>query len=79
MKSMNERARREQADALSLAGPASRELYEELLSRLKSLGPFKEEIKKTSIHLVRSSAFAGAEEIDAELMGWLREAYDLGA
>jgi uncharacterized protein DUF5655 len=100
---------------------ASRQLYKQLLTALRPLGPFQEEVKKTSIHPVRGeSAFAGvhprkqhllltikaakdlrsarnskteqvsknrwhldlrlttAEEIDAELLGWLREAYDLG-
>lgn len=101
-------------------GPASRQLYRELLAALRPLGSFREEVKKTSIHLVRESAFAGvhprkqhllltikaakplrsariskteqvsknrwhlelkltaAQEIDAELWGWLQEAYDLG-
>jgi hypothetical protein len=79
-----------------------------LLTALRPLGPFQQEVKKTSIHLVRGgSAVAGGhppprssriskteqvsknrshldlklttpEEIDAELLGWLREAYDLG-
>lgn len=86
---------------------ASRQLYTQLLTALRPLGPFQEEVKKTSIHLVRGgSAFAGVhsrkqhllpkteqvsknrwhldlkltapEQIDAELLGWLREAYDLG-
>lgn len=109
----------EQQDALSAAGPASRELYKKLLSALRPLGPFREEVKKSSIHLVRGSAFAGvhprkqhllltikaagairsprilkseqvsknrwhlevklttAGDFDAELLSWLRDAYDL--
>ena len=47
------------ANALATAGPASMQLYRDLLDAVKTLGPFKEEIKKTSIHLVRTSAFAG--------------------
>jgi len=108
-------------NALSATGPASRQLYRDLLAALRKIGPFQEEIKKTSIHLVRESAFAGvhprkqyllltikaakpirsarivkteqvsknrwhlelkltaADEIDSELLGWLREAYDLCA
>ena len=108
-------------NALSDASPVSRELYKQLLTALRSIGPFEKEIKKTSIHLVRGTAFAGvhprkqsllitikaskpirsarvakaeqvsknrwhldvklsaAGEIDAELLGWLREAYDLCA
>lgn len=111
----------EQPNALSAAGPVSRELYEKLLSALRPLGGFQEEIKKTSIHLVRVSAFAGvhprkqhllltikaagairsprilkaeqvsknrwhlevklttASDLDAELLGWLRDAYELCA
>jgi hypothetical protein len=107
----------EQIDALSSASPVARALYEELLHTLAPLGAFETEVKKTSIHLVRSSAFAGvhprkrhllvtikaaapissgrivkteqvsknrwhldvkvavAGDIDAELLGWLREAY----
>ncbi len=106
-------------DALSAAGPAARLLYRQLLTAVTSVGPFQEEIKKTSIHLVRSSAFLGVhprkqhllltikstkpiagariakaeqvsrnrwhldvklttpEEIDTELLGWLRDAYAL--
>ena len=108
-------------NALSSASPVARELYQELLRALKPLGSFKEEVKKTSIHLARNSAFAGvhprkehllltikaakpirnkrivkseqvsksrwheevklaaAGDIDAELLGWLRDAYELCA
>ena len=109
----------EPADALSSASPVARALYEELLHALAPFGAFEVEVKKTSIHLVRSSAFAGvhprkrhllltikaaapissgrivkmqqvsknrwhldvklavAGDIDAELLGWLREAYEI--
>ena len=101
------------------ASPIARALYEELLHALAPLGAFEAEVKKTSIHLVRSSAFAGvhprkqhllitikaaapissgrivkteqvsknrwhldvklavARDIDAELLGWLGEAYGI--
>jgi hypothetical protein len=36
-----------------------RATYDALLAASRSLGPVREEAKKTSIHLVRSSAFAG--------------------
>jgi hypothetical protein len=107
----------EPADALSSATPVARALYNELLSAVASFGVFSVEVKKTSIHLVRSSAFVGlhprkqqllitivaaapipsgrivkteqvsancwhlhvkleiAGDIDAELLGWLHEAY----
>jgi predicted transport protein len=94
-------------------------IYTQLLKELKPLGSFEEEVKKTSIHLVRKSAFAGVhprknalrltvkadhklesprvvkaekvsasrwhnevdltstDEIDKELLGWLKAAYDM--
>lgn len=99
--------------------PASRAIYARLLEALGALGPCREEPKKTSIHLARTTGFAGvhprkgalllnvrtaqpidsprvvkreqvsrhrwhneirlasAEEVDAELLAWLREAYAL--
>jgi len=36
-------------------------LYRELLSALGPIGPFREDVKKTSIHFVRGSAFAGVQ------------------
>ncbi len=96
-------------------------LYDRLLVALRKLGPFEAEWKKTSIHLVRKTAFAGVHprktsllltlkagqpiqspriakseqvsrnrwhldlkltspsEIDAELLDWLRAAYELAA
>ena len=41
--------------------PAVREVYDRLLAALRKIGPVQEEPKKTSIHLVRSSALAGVE------------------
>jgi hypothetical protein len=46
-------------DAVAAASTVSRQLYTDLLAAIKPIGPFREEIKKTSIHLVRGSAFAG--------------------
>ena len=48
-----------QPNALAHADPVAISLYRELLSSIQPFGPFQEEVKKTSIHLVRSSAFAG--------------------
>ena len=101
--------------------PAVLATYERLLVALAEIGSFTEEPKKTSIHLVRTSGFAGVhprkrsltlnlridhplagprvarveqvsknrfhnevklerpEDVDAELIAWLREAYMLGA
>ena len=109
----------ERVDALSSASPVARALYEELLRAIAPFGAFEIEVKKSSIHLVRSSAFAGvhprkqyllitikaaapipsgrivkteqvstnrwhldvkvsiAGDFDAELLGWLREAYEI--
>ncbi len=46
-------------DAFSNASPIALELYKELINNLKMLiGPFEIEVKKSSVHLVRGSAFA---------------------
>ena len=97
-----------------------RVIYTRLLEVLRTLGPVQEEPKKSSIHLVHASGFAGVhprksylylnlrtaspienpritkteqvsknrfhnelkltspDEIDEELLGWLRDAYVLG-
>src|SRR5438874_10893809 len=39
--------------------PQRSELYGELLAAIQQIGPFTEEPKKTCVHLVRWSAFAG--------------------
>ncbi len=94
--------------------------YQRLLEVLHTLGPFQEETKKTSIHLVHRGGFAGIhprksyliltlrmasclenpriakseqvsknryhnevkltspQEVDEELLAWLKEAYTLG-
>ena len=99
---------------------AVRSIYHRLLEVLRTLGPFQEEPKKTSIHLVRTVGFAGIhprksylilnlrtdypidsprilkseqvsknrfhnevklaspDEIDEELLRWLKDAYSLG-
>lgn len=41
--------------------PAVRKLYDKLLAQLNKLGPIVQEPKKTSIHLVRTSALAGVQ------------------
>ena len=45
-------------DAFSNCGPASRQLYQDLLTALRPLGAFQEEVKKASVHPVRNSTFA---------------------
>jgi hypothetical protein len=39
--------------------PAVRASYQRILEAARALGPFHEESKRTSIHLVRRTAFAG--------------------
>jgi hypothetical protein len=112
-----------QSTAALFAGgnPAVQATYERLLEALREIGPFREEPKKTSIHLVRTTGFAGVhprkhwlilnlrtaqpiqsariakfeqvsknryhnevklerpEHVDDEILGWLRDAYALGA
>lgn len=46
-------------DHLQGREPVVASIYAALTNAAKTLGPFKEDPKKTSIHLVRSSAFAG--------------------
>ena len=48
-----------QRDAFAVSGPVPRQLYKRLLDAMNSVGEFREEMKKTSVHLVRGSAFAG--------------------
>jgi len=39
--------------------PETYELYDHLLQIIKGIGPYKAEVKKTSIHLVNTRALAG--------------------
>lgn len=39
--------------------PAVKEIYKAIIRTAKKLGPVKEDPKKTSIHLLRKTAFAG--------------------
>jgi hypothetical protein len=41
--------------------PAVREVYDRVIAALRKIGTVRQEPKKTSIHLVRSSALAGVE------------------
>ncbi len=43
------------------ASPATQELYRDLIKATRTMGPYEEELKKTSVHLVRASAFAGVQ------------------
>lgn len=101
--------------------PAVKSSYVAILNAAKKFGPVREDPKKTSIHLVRKTAFAGIatrkesliltlksdsdvqserifrreqasanrwhlevkiegrQQIDRELLGWLKKAYELSA
>ena len=73
--------------ALPTAGPVARHFrdrapnvaatYTALLRAARALGPVTEEAKKTSIHLVRESAFAGVATQKAALVLTLKSATDL--
>ena len=41
--------------------PIVRGIYEHLVATLRTFGPVREEAKKTSIHLARTTAFAGVQ------------------
>jgi hypothetical protein len=55
-------------DALVAASPVSRQLYTELLTAIKPIGPSRWHLD------VRLTA---CKDFDSELLGWLRQAYDL--
>ena len=101
-------------------GDVVRSIYDRLLEAVRAVGPFQEEPKKTSLHLVHTVGFAGVHprksylllnlrtdhaiesqriskteqvsksrfhnevkltspsDVDEELLGWLKDAYELG-
>ena len=54
-----------------------RSIYHRLLEVLHTLGPFQEEPKKTSIHLVRTAGFAGVHPRKSYLYLNLRTDYPI--
>ena len=48
-----------QTKAGGLFTPEAGVLYRHLLKKVRSIGPYEEEVKKTCVHLVRKSAFLG--------------------
>lgn len=46
-------------NVVSAASPTARQLYLTLTEKLRAFGPFEVELKKSSVHLVRTSAFCG--------------------
>jgi hypothetical protein len=59
--------------------PEIEETYEKLVSEARRLGPVREEAKKTSIHLVRKTAFAGVATRKNVLILTLKAASDLSS
>jgi uncharacterized protein DUF5655 len=57
--------------------PAVTATYSRILEVAGNLGPFQQEAKKTSIHLVRKSAFAGIATRKTALILTLKSATDL--
>jgi hypothetical protein len=57
--------------------PAVAATYARILEAAGELGPFQQEAKKTSIHLVRRSAFAGIATRKTALMLTLKSATNL--
>ena len=66
-------------DHLSGREPIVASIYHALTKAATKLGPFKEEAKKTSIHLVRSSAFAGVATRKTSLVLTLKAARDINS
>jgi hypothetical protein len=58
-------------------GPTVRATYQRLIQVARTLGPMREEAKKTSIHLVRHVAFAGVATRRSSLILTLKSATDI--
>ena len=59
--------------------PTVRATYQRLLDVARTLGPVTEEAKKTSIHLVRDTAFAGVATRRSSLILTLKSAADISS
>jgi hypothetical protein len=59
--------------------PEVRETYSRILKTARKLGPVAEDPKKTSIHLVRNTAFAGVATRKTALILTLKSATDLAS
>jgi Domain of unknown function (DUF5655) len=57
--------------------PAVWTIYQQVLAAASAFGPFAQEAKKTSIHLVRKSAFAGVATRKEALILTLKSATDI--
>jgi hypothetical protein len=57
--------------------PSQRAIYRRILDAARSIGPFTEDPKKTSIHLARKSAFAGIATRKDALLLTIKSASDI--
>ena len=57
--------------------PPVRAIYKRLLATAKTIGPFAEDPKKTSIHLTRRTAFAGVATRKNALILTIKSAADI--
>jgi hypothetical protein len=55
------------------------EIYRRILEAAESIGPFREEPKKTSIHLVTKSAFAGVATRKDAIVLTIKSASDIAS
>jgi len=67
----------DQQDVRKSASPATQGLYRQLLAAARAIGPFEEELKKTCVHLVRESAFAGVHFRKDHLLVTLKSAQNI--
>jgi hypothetical protein len=59
--------------------PAVRAIYQRITGAARAIGPFTEEPKKTSIHLARTSAFAGVATRKDALLLTIKSAVDINS
>lgn len=64
-------------DLFAKADPVVREIYARVKAAARACGPFVEEQKRTGIHLVRETAFAGVRVRKAALQMTLKSAKDV--
>ena len=61
-------------DSLFAGREVSKDLYRQLVNAVSKVGKFEEEVKKTCIHLVRKSAFAGVHPRKEHLLVTVKSA-----
>ena len=65
------------SDHFAKSDPEVRETYRQILAAARAMGPVVEEPKKTSIHLVAKTAFAGVATRRSSLILTLKSAKDI--